>query len=66
MSLLFPVLLWVSQLLLGTQCGGTVEGVVETTPEGTSVGAISTDESCGYVGFFFDRDGNITFENHLD
>jgi hypothetical protein len=63
---LFPLLLWVSQLLLGVQCSAPTEGVVETTPEGTSVGAISADETCGYVGFFFERDGTITFENHTD
>lgn len=66
MTAFFPLLLWLSQLLLGVQCGCPTEGLTETDKQGTFVGAISPNEEAGSLGWFFTTDGRVLFENHAD
>jgi hypothetical protein len=62
MTAIFPLLLWLCQMILGSQCGCTTEGIVEHHGGTTYVGAIS-DSTEVSTGFTFKADGSITFEN---
>ncbi len=62
MTFLFPVLLWLSQMMLSAQCQCLSEGITETTPQGTWVGAIAADTEVS-VGWYVAANGDITFEN---
>jgi len=62
MSVLFPLVMAVSQWLLQPQVGCPVEGITEARAEGTYVGAIAECSEASF-GVYFAADGSITIED---